>query len=281
MLQQLWGGSMRRWRSLVIGGLVLFSLLYIQLIEPSWIEIKQVAVTLPHLDRAFENYKIVQMTDIHADRWMTPDRLSKIVQLVNQQQPDLVTLTGDYVTRAAERYAPTLTVLNQLNSPDGAIAVLGNHDQWTNPQVLVETLSRSGIQVLRNQVQAIVRGDATLQVAGVGDVLAGDANLPQVMAQMPPTGTGIMLAHEPDFADRTAATQRFALQLSGHSHGGQVYIPFVKRIVPKLAKNYPAGLYQVDDLWQYTSRGLGMAGLRIRFNCRPEITVLTLHGAKA
>jgi uncharacterized protein len=276
-----WSFKLPRWQPIVLGLFVLLSLIYVQAIEPTWIEIKQVSLRLPHLDRAFENYKIVQVTDIHADPWMNHERLAKIVELVNQQQPDLIALTGDYVTHSAERYAPTLTALSGLTSQDGTLAVLGNHDEDTNPKIVTTTLTQSGIQVLRNQVHDLRRGDAVMHIAGVGDVTAGDADIKQVMAAMPKTGMGIMLAHEPDFADTTANTQRFDLQLSGHSHGGQVFIPLVKRVLPPLGEKYPIGQYQVGKLQQYTSRGVGTSGLRVRFNCRPEITVLTLHGTPA
>jgi uncharacterized protein len=273
----------KRWKFFCLGIMVFLGLFYISVIEPNWIEVKQVSLNLPHLDRAFENYKIVQVTDVHADEWMNHDRLAQIVQRVNHQNPDLVALTGDYISRRAERYAPILEELNQLQAPDGAFAVLGNHDQWTNPQLVRQILQRSGVAVLRNQVQPIQRGDASLNIAGVGDVLTHDDDLNQVLRQMPETGMGVMLAHEPDFADATAATERFDLQLSGHSHGGQIKIPFVKkRALPPLSKKYPIGLYQIGDLQEYTSRGVGVAhGLRFRFNCRPEITVFTLHQTPA
>ena len=99
----------------------------------------------------------------------------------------------------------------------------------------------------------------------------------KVLQQLPGIGASIMLAHEPDVADRTAETGKFDLQLSGHSHGGQVNLPFVKLLTPPMGHKYPVGQYQIGDLIQYTSRGVGTSGIRVRFNCRPEITVLTLH----
>jgi predicted MPP superfamily phosphohydrolase len=87
----------------------------------------------------------------------------------------------------------------------------------------------------------------------------------------------VLLAHEPDFADTSAATGRFALQISGHSHGGQVRLPFMRLVLPQLGEKYPMGLYQVGGMYQYTNRGLGMVSPRVRFNCRPEITILTLQ----
>ncbi|MBE9031959.1 metallophosphoesterase [filamentous cyanobacterium LEGE 11480] len=270
----------KSWKAVIIGFFTVFTLFYIGIIEPNWIEVRPISLTLPHLAPEFEGYKIVQLTDIHADKWMSPDRLSHVLQIANQQNPDLVAMTGDYVTRAVEKYAPTLSVFEQLTPKDGTLAVLGNHDNYSNPYTLIDIMHQAGVKVLWNEVQEIQRGDVTLAIAGSGDVISGHDRLPHIMARMPLAGAGILLVHEPDFADKAAATHRFDLQLSGHSHGGQIKLPFVavRRITPKLAKKYPSGLYKVDDLWQYTSRGVGLASrVRVRLNCRPEVTVLTLH----
>ncbi|MEB3292634.1 MAG: metallophosphoesterase [Synechococcales bacterium] len=250
---------------------------YSRKIEPNWIQVTQVPVVMPHLAPSFDGYRIVQLTDIHADDWMTRDRLTKITQLVNEQHPDLVVLTGDYITKAAPKYAPSLAGLAGLIAPDGALAVLGNHDQWTDPAGLAATLESHGIQVLKNRVQTIVRGADQLHIAGVGDVWSEEDDLPKVLEQLPKEGAAVMLAHEPDFADEVAVTERFDLELSGHSHGGQVKLPFFKRVTPMLGRKYPVGRYQVGSLVQYTSRGVGMAKPHLRFNCRPEVTVVTLQ----
>jgi uncharacterized protein len=259
---------------------IALTIVYSRKIEPNWIQITQVPVVMPHLASAFEGYRVVQLTDIHADDWMTRDRLESITRLVNDQHPDLVVLTGDYVTKAAPKYAPTLAGLAGLAAPDGAFAVLGNHDQWTDPTGLAATLEENGIRVLKNRVETIARGTEQLHIAGVGDVWSQEDDLPKVLEQLPAAGAAIMLAHEPDFADEVAATDRFDLELSGHSHGGQVKLPFFKRVTPMLGRKYPVGRYQVGSLVQYTSRGVGMAKPHVRFNCRPEVTVVTLHSPK-
>ncbi len=252
---------------------------YVKFIEPNWIDVTQVPVVMPHLPPAFEGYRIVQITDVHADHWMTTDRLSRIVTLINQQKPDLVALTGDFVTFSAEKYGNHLTAFKALKPKDQVVAVLGNHDVWTNPQLVSQILRAAQVNVLANQVYLVQRGQATLAIGGVGDVWNGQDRLDQVIAQLPASGGAILLAHEPDFADVTALTGRFGLQLSGHSHGGQVVLPLMKLVLPLLGKKYPSGKYQVGQMTQYTSRGVGMASPRVRFNCRPEVTVLTLKSA--
>ena len=261
-----------------IGFILLFATVaYGRKVEPNWIEVVQVPVTLPHLSAELEGYRIVQITDVHADRWMTRDRIAQIAEQMNQQRPDLMVLTGDYVTDDPETYAAALKGFEGLKATDGVLAVLGNHDQWSNPQIIKAALEENGIQVLKNDVITIDHKGGTLQIAGVGDVWSGEHDLNKVLQQLSGRSAAIMLAHEPDFADETAATGKFDLQLSGHSHGGQVKIPFLKRVTPELGHKYPIGQYQVGDLIQYTSRGVGVSGLHVRFNCRPEITVITLH----
>jgi uncharacterized protein len=257
-------------------GVIFLLSVYVHLIEPTWYDIKRVRLTLPNLTRDFDNYRIVQISDIHADFWMTRKRLEHIVALVNQQQPDLVVLTGDYITGSARHFVPTLKTLARLKSADGAVAVLGNHDVSTNPSRIRRTLEKSGITVLENQSITLLRNKAVLAIGGVGDVWYNQADLDLVLQALPTSGAAILLAHEPDFADISAATGRFDLQLSGHSHGGQVYFPFMKRVLPNLAHRYPVGQYQVNGMIQYTNRGVGMSPFHLRFNCRPEITVFTL-----
>lgn len=255
---------------------IFLGIFYVHRVEPSWIEVRSVSMPLPHLAQAFSGYRVVQLSDIHADRWMTADRIAKIVGQVNQLKPDLVVLTGDFVTHSAEEFSPNLAALSQLNPVDKTLAVMGNHDAWTNSTVVQSALEAAGVQVLNNQVTALQRKSAQLFIAGVDDVWAKRDRLDQVLAALPSEGAAILLAHEPDFAEQSAATGRFDLELSGHSHGGQVKLPFVKRIVPHLANKYPIGQYKVGNMIQYTNRGVGMSGLPLRFNCRPEITVFTL-----
>ncbi len=302
--------------SMILAVSLLF-LTYVFHIEPGWYDVHQVTLTLPHLPAAFDRYRIVQLTDLHIDNLRDTDRLQKIVKLITQEQPNLIVMTGDYITGAifeppGEKHEgktapyqamphlkfldtitevtgaghnrlaplkslPTLaTGLQQLHAPDGILAVLGNHDHWSNPQ-FNQTMQDLGIKVLENDLAMIQRGSDRLQIAGVRDFLAKQADLQPILAKMGNSQGAILLAHEPDFADISAATGKFDLQLSGHSHGGQVHIPGFRRITPPLAYKYPAGQYQVQEMIQYTSRGVGIVTPRVRFNCRPEITVFTLR----
>lgn len=254
-------------------------------VEPGWIEVTSLQLDLPRLPAEFDGYRILQVSDIHADEWMTSERLSEIVRLVNGQRPDLVVITGDFVTSedftevSASDVAPGLVEpLSRLKPRDSTVAVLGNHDHWTDPELVRHVVRESGITELSNSVHTVEREDATLHVAGVDDVMENQDRLDLVLDRLPSSGAAVLLAHEPDFAGTSAATGRFDLQLSGHSHGGQIRLPLLGApVLPPLARKYPKGLYEVVEMIQYTNRGLGMIEPRVRFNCRPEITVLTLR----
>ena len=242
--------------------------------------------------------------DIHADGWMTPGRLLRIVELVNAEAPDLVAITGDFATYsplagALMRHVPNLaTPLRRLDAP--AFAVLGNHDHKPDANLARRTLAAagvarkarspaeavrrvlaaSGVVELRNAVHTLRRGGAALHLCGVDSALRGMDRLESVLDGLPEKGAAVLLANEPDFAQRSAPTGRFDLQLSGHSHGGQVRLPLLGApLLPPLGRRYPRGLYKVGDMLLYTNRGLG-SHPRLRFSCRPEITLLTLRAAR-
>lgn len=258
--------------------LLFLTSIYAHKIEPNWLDVKQINITLPNLDRAFVGYRIVQLTDLHIGDGIDRAQLNRIVDVVNSQNPDLIVLTGDYVSKKPELQAKLLTsTLARLHASDRVLAVLGNHDAFDgNAPSVRRSIANSGVTLLENTIYTANRNGATLHVAGVGDVWYGAAKLDKVLAQLPATGAAIMLAHEPDFADETAATGRFGLQLSGHSHGGQVRIPFMKKKYPPYGVKYPIGQYRVGDMIQYTNRGVGFPGVHARFNCRPEISVFNL-----
>ncbi|NET54212.1 MAG: metallophosphoesterase [Merismopedia sp. SIO2A8] len=275
---------LERWFKLVIISLTLVLCLftYIFHIEPGWVDIVPLTIAMPHLDAAFEGTRIVQISDIHIDGdWMTTKRLQQIVRQVEQQHPDLVMITGDLVDHDPRTYASgLLKPFTYLTERVPTFAVLGNHDHYSNPQPLQDILVQSHVTELANAVYTITKGGAQLNIAGVDDVWMGRDRLDLVLEQLPQEGAAILLVHEPDFADKAALTNRFDLALSGHSHGGQVRIPFSgPPVLPKHGQRYPVGQYQVGTMVQYTNRGIGMARPRVRFNSRPEITVITLKQA--
>ncbi|MDQ4106918.1 MAG: metallophosphoesterase, partial [Actinomycetota bacterium] len=191
-----------------------------------------------------------------------------------------IAVTGDFLSYSADPGVPRRLVeaLRRLRARDGVVAVMGNHDYLTDADLVRRCLREAGVTELLNDVRAVRRGDAALHVAGVDDVMEGKSRLDLVLEMLPEDGAAVLLTHEPDFADVSAATGRFDLQLSGHSHGGQVRLPLYGPIyLPPFSQRYTRGLYEVGDMVQYTNRGLGFVDARLRFFSRPEITVLTLR----
>lgn len=250
-------------------------------VEPENIQIVEQELILPRLAPAFDGYRLVQISDIHMGTGMTQERLSRIVRMINAQQPDLVAITGDFVTHGdVEPLADSLIQpLRQLQTADGVMAVLGNHDHVTDADAVRRVLEAAGVRNVSNTFYTLERGDQRLHIAGVDSVWYQKDRLEAVMSELPEDGAAILLAHEPDHADKSAATGRFDLQISGHSHGGQVVMPLINRplALPHHGRKYPRGQYQVGSMIQYTNRGIGTSFPPVRFNCPPEITVFTLR----
>lgn len=236
-------------------------------------------MSVPGLSSAFAGYRIVHISDFHIGTWLTIQHLSQVVTKVNQLKPDLIVITGDFVTIEPEVYIDKLISEIALLSPkDAKLAILGNHDHWSNPSLIRSALTSAGIRELRNSIYPIRRNSSSLYIAGIDDFMVGQDRLDQVISNLPSDGPAILLAHEPDFADISASTGRFFLQLSGHSHGGQIIFPWVGPLyLPRFGRKYPYGLNKVNGMWVYTTSGLGTAELQIRLNCRPEIVLFELN----
>lgn len=279
------GKTIRRLVTAALGGTVVGAagLIYAREVETRWLEVVPVTLTLPRLGREFDGYRVVQIGDLHLEDWTKPRRLNRIVDRVNDQRADLIAITGDFLSYSVDPGVPRrlAEALGRLEARDGVLAVTGNHDYITDVDTVRRCTREAGITELRNAVRTIERGGAALHFAGVDDVMEGMSRLDLVLKELPENGAAVLLAHEPDFADVSAATGRFDLQLSGHSHGGQVRMPLWGPIfLPPFSQRYSSGLYEVGSMLQYTNRGLGFVDARLRFLCRPEITVLTLESAR-
>lgn len=256
------------------------------LVEPGWTRIENVRLTLPRLTPAFSGMRIAQISDIHMGGWMNRERFADVIRAAKDQKPDILLLTGDFLighsftTSSEESLQDIIEVLSPLVRSIPSFGVLGNHDYWTNANAVRDMLKSCGVIDLSNSIFTLARGSETLHLCGVDDVWEGEVRLEETVAKLQDNSAAILLAHEPDFADVSAATGRFDLQVSGHSHGGQVVVPFYgPPILPYLGRKYPSGLYQVGTMFQYTNRGVGMIDPGVRFNCPPEITVFTLEAA--
>ena len=265
------------------------TLYYAHDIEPAWFDITTHQLALLHLSQAFHGYRLLQISDIHADgAFMNAERLRGLVQIINDLHTDMVVITGDFVTDYLPEARQILFELNRLTAKDGVFGVLGNHDHPSGVEWIRDCIREAGVQELANKVHTIQRGDQMLHLIGMDDLWPENVGTPapvwthrpllqQLTSNLPDEGAAILLVHEPDFADVAVENSRIDLQLSGHSHGGQVRIPFHGPVIlPPLSRRYPQGLYTVKNLIHYTNNGLGMLPPHVRFSCRPEIALFEL-----
>jgi predicted MPP superfamily phosphohydrolase len=253
---------------------------YAARVEPTWLAVERVTIPLKHLHSTADGFRIALMGDFHLHPFTQIAFVREAIARANALKPDLVVLVGDFVLQRADSIFELAPVLAQLNAKHGTFAVLGNHDLWTDAQVVRRGLEQAGLPVLDNTGVALSIGRATVYLAGLDDGWSGKPDLRRALDKQPQDAPTILLAHEPDFADKYSQDGRVSLQLSGHSHGGQVRLPGIGALVlPSFAEKYDQGLYQVNRMWLYTTRGIGVIGPPVRLNCRPEITEITLVSA--
>lgn len=268
---------------------------YAFVLEPNRLVVRRVDVPIPGLPQALEGLKIGQLSDLHRGPTMPRFRVERAVALVAVETPDLVALTGDFVYRRSSYAAEYPGLLAPLRPSLGIFACTGNHDHWTDPGAVTTALQAAGVTVLRNQHQLVTVGGARLCVAGIDDMGASGLgahhadpadDLPAALAGSPLSGVvRLLLAHNPDsvmepvFA-REMACRPIHLVLSGHTHGGQVRLPLVgaPRLSSRYGRLFGGGLVRVGGTLVYVSRGAG-ASWPVRFNCPPEVNVLTLRSA--
>lgn len=244
-------------------------------LEPSWLKLERLRIPITGLPVAFDGYRLIQLTDLHLITEASRQLIDRAVSMVLERAPDLITLTGDYVSEHLDA-GGLYDALRPLAATDGVWASLGNHDHWVDAGGVRQVLADAGIKELSNSSTMIMREGAAIWLAGVDDIWERHHDLSAALADVPADGQVILLAHEPDYADQVYPTGRVALQLSGHSHGGQVRLPLIGApVLPYLGRKYPYGLRCLGDMWLYTNRGVGNL-IPVRVNCRPEVTEITL-----
>jgi uncharacterized protein len=255
------------------------------LLEPNRPHIVRKDVRLKRWPSRLDGFTIALLSDFHYDAYFSVHPLRAAIDMVNGLSPDLIVLTGDFVSapligsdqKASAAAEPCARLIRQMHAPHGLWAILGNHDYSTDPAHVAAVLRSEGIHVLENQSAAIEHDGTRFWLAGVNDVFADAADLDKTLHGVPSSEATVLLAHEPDYADYVAKFP-VDLQLSGHSHGGQVRLPLVLPLyLPELARKYVLGMYHIGPLTLYTNAGLGTVNLPVRFNCPPEITLLTVR----
>ncbi len=245
-------------------------------------------IAIANLPAPFHGYRIVQISDIHLDEFTEPFFFERIVHRVNALNPDLVLLTGDFITHGSMTFFAgnhairrCAEIIATLTAPL-RYGCLGNHDVSFNAALVTQTLADHATPVLINQYLPIERNGARLWLCGVDDPGASHPNLDLALPDSP-DGPVLLMAHEPDYADDVLAHPKghlVDLILSGHSHGGQVRLPIVGALIlPPMGTKYPEGHYTFGRTQLYVNRGIGTVGLPFRFNCPPEITLITLRPA--
>ncbi len=250
------------------------------------IEVIQRTIPLPGLADVFSGMRIVQVSDFHYAEFSEAFFLEEIVRRVNALAPDLVVLTGDFVSRGPlpRRFAARMSyhcaeILSRIVCPL-RYAILGNHDAMVSARVVTDALVTHGIPVLANNSVPLERDGRRLWLAGTKDALIQWPNLDAALpaGRDPANEPLILLAHEPDFADHALGRQ-ISLMLSGHTHGGQILFPFLPPLLlPEMGTRYVHGLFSLPDGMQlYVNRGIGAVTLPFRLRCAPEITAITLQ----
>lgn len=246
---------------------------------PRRLRLEQVTVDVPALPAGLEGLRIGFMTDTHHEPGRPQTLLKRAVELLNDARPDLICLGGDYVVSRAAEFSRAAALLARLSAPLGVFGVLGNHDYWAGADHIAAKVAASGVTILRNQARRVTTAaGADMWLIGLDDAARRRADLRLALAGAPETGFRLLLAHEPDIADNLGA--RVDLQLSGHTHGGQVILPWIGApLLPRLGLIYTSGLYRLPTHALYVGRGVGGVPPYIRLNCPPEVTVLTLGTA--
>ncbi|HVU04138.1 MAG TPA: metallophosphoesterase [Polyangiaceae bacterium] len=243
------------------------------------IAVTHVEIPIVGLDEELDGYRILQVSDLHIGNFDTKDRGFAWAARVNALAPDLVAVTGDLVTAGSTFYPDVAAVLGRLSGKDGVFVSLGNHDQ-SNPDALAQLIALEGPTVLRNSSRVVSRGAARLVVAGLDDRMTGRDDLARTLSGRVPGAPTVLLSHYPDFFEE-AASAGVDLVLSGHTHGGQIGVPFFSKrwSLSRLARQHAPGLHIRGHSRLYVNAGLGTTGPPVRFGVAPEISVFTLRSA--
>jgi predicted MPP superfamily phosphohydrolase len=243
-------------------------------------ELTETDIWLRRLPAAFDGLRIVHLTDIHHSLFTPLEDIERAVYLANLLRPDLIALTGDYITLSPSYIWPAARALGKLRARLGAFAVLGNHDFQVGAGEITRALRAQRIRVLRNAHFALRARSATLWMVGVDDLWWGADDLPAALRAVPARDPRILLCHNP-IGIRQAAAHGIDFVLSGHTHGGQVRLPVVGSVYgrSKLGTRFVEGWNRLDGTQIYVSRGIGKVLLPVRLGCPSEIACLRLRRA--
>ncbi|MBE7119332.1 metallophosphoesterase [Bacillus cereus] len=256
---------------------------YAKYIEPHCLSVAQHTLKSPLIPKSFHGMKIIQFSDLHLGYYFSLQHLSQIVFKINAEKPDIVLFTGDLIDNY-QTYTETpfvASILRNIEAPFGKFSIYGNHDHGGyGTEYYDHIMIESGFQLLKNKEKRIrLLDNSEISIFGIDDILLGKPKIEETLRRAQQNIYTIVLVHEPDIASQIAKYP-INLQLSGHSHGGQVQLPFLGAIItPALAKHYIEGFYTIRDLTLYVNRGLGRTRVPFRFMAKPEITLFTLQNS--
>jgi predicted MPP superfamily phosphohydrolase len=257
------------------------------------LETTNLPVQLARLPGAFHGFRIAQLSDFHIGPFMSEDELRKYVRIANSLKPDMIVLTGDYLTFDPSPKQAVVSALSGLRAPYGVFGCLGNHDAWArSEEALTELFKQAGIKILRQEYVPVRSSGERFNLIGIdfansrhmsaGQGRMSSARLEGMEALMEKDAVNILLSHNPETFDR-AAELGIDLSLAGHTHGGQLALEFISpEIAPsRIVTPYVAGWFQRPGGQLYVNRGIGTIAAPMRVGAPPELTVFELVRAQS
>ena len=255
---------------------------YSSLLERHRITVDRHDVALSLGAKAPAKFRAISLTDFHFDPLFEEDYLAEVVRRTNELKPDLILLTGDYISSSSRRFEDFGKVIGGLQAKAGVLACLGNHDHWNQPGRIQTVLARQGIDVLVNRHTRVPCAGGEVIVTGLQSAWGGFPDWNTAAQGLKANERTLALVHEPDFASMLAWDERAAFQVSGHTHGGQVRLPLIGALrLPSWGVNFQAGFYQLRNLRLYVNRGIGTIQYHVRFLCPPEIACFDIANQDA
>ncbi|MEP6706278.1 MAG: metallophosphoesterase [Pyrinomonadaceae bacterium] len=246
--------------------------------EPFLLSVERQPIILSRLPASLGGMKIVHLSDLHHSPFTGTEQIERAIEMANQLDPDIVALTGDYISHDRSYAARCAEMVGRLRARYGVYAVLGNHDHWTDAALITDLFRAEGIRVLVNQGLRFEQQGASFWLAGVDDTMVGLEDLTLALAGSRESEMKLLLAHNPIIL-RRAARAGVDLVLSGHTHGGQVAWRSEKTVSGRPRRRQLKGLGRRGDTQIYVTRGLGTVVLPIRYGCPPEVSLLELRTA--
>jgi uncharacterized protein len=250
------------------------------LTEPYMLTVEHQPIVLRRLPKELDGFRIVQLSDVHHGPFSSTEQIERAVQTANRLRPDIIALTGDYISRERHYAAPCAEMLGRLEAKYGVYAVLGNHDHWTDAALITDLFRAEGITVLINQGVHFEHRGASFWLAGVDDTMVGLEDIPLSLAGARKDEMKLLLAHNP-IVLRRAVRAGVDLVLSGHTHGGQVALRSERSASGRPRRRLLKGLGRQGNTQIYVNRGLGTVILPVRYGCPPEVSLLELRCAQS